>query len=152
MNHRVQSTYAAGTDEQPKDLSEYFEYDADGNLVRHVGTGGPAYESTYEYDGLNRRTVAIDPEGHEERFEYDRYGNVKRHVNPFGETNYKYDRLDRPTEIIDAYGHSTLFSYAHDRNVTYETDAPAHDHLLLRRPEPVGPHRGPGSQRGVLRV
>jgi len=82
-----------------------YEYDKVGRLLlESILVLGLATTSTYRYDGLGRRTQAIDSLGNIRRYVYDASGNLVKEIDPryfdrpVGEAPgimYEYDELNR---------------------------------------------------------
>jgi len=83
-------------------------------------------ETSYQYDGEDRLTEILYPEGNRRHFSYDDKHNVveKTEVSKPGSplsstiTTYTYDPVfSRPTTMIDANGHMTTFTYDSHANL-----------------------------------
>jgi len=99
----------------PAGLFTYLQYDKVGNLLGQVldqgwgrapwGSspyGGQRTRTYFQYDGLNRRTVSIDPYNRYAYTSYDRNNNVYFQIDERRFTTYfLYDRLDRRTHTAD---------------------------------------------------
>jgi len=99
----------------PVRLTTSRTYDAEGNILQDVGTGGPGFASMHEYNGLNQRIRTLDPEGRIFTWEYDRFGNLLEESNPYGKTTYRYDVLNRVVEVIDPEGNDRSHEWSGNR-------------------------------------
>ncbi|MBI3893435.1 MAG: EndoU domain-containing protein [Candidatus Wallbacteria bacterium] len=90
----TQLTRAAGTTSEEV---VRFGYDPNGNLTSL--TNGQAKSWTFQYDKLDRLTLATDPAGHPTAYGYDLTGNVIRVVRQnVPRLAIAYDDADRPRE------------------------------------------------------
>lgn len=79
-------------------LNTYFTYDADGNRISV--TDPKQYTTWFEYDGLNRKTMEIYPDGNATIYGYDEDGNkISEEDENQHFTYYGYDQLDRLTSV-----------------------------------------------------
>lgn len=117
------------------EVETLFFYDKNKRLFRVVNAKGQ--ETTYEYDGMNRRTLVRDNAGNYTRSFYDEDSNViriDRHElvrNPqtqrviredvFSTIN-EYDDLDRHIGTMDGLGNRTTFTYDSRNNLVSVTD------------------------------
>ena len=106
ITHPVLSPSGAQT------LTEIFEYDADGNNVRHVGIGGPNYITINEFDALGRIRRTVDPVGEATELEHDRYGNLLSVTDVYGTTTSTYDGLNRLTSRTNGEDETTQYRYS----------------------------------------
>jgi len=90
-----------------------FAYDAAGNRTVMVDViGGVRYTSTYNYDDVNRMTVAVDPNGFDIGYDYNKVGQRKLMVDPdSGRFTYAYDLIGRLETILNPYGETTTLVY-----------------------------------------
>jgi YD repeat-containing protein len=126
---------AALTAGQVREAQTLSYFDRNRRLFRRVNALGQ--EWTYEYDGVNRRTLERDPLGNYTTYSHDGNSNVvrvDRHEivrdpqtgNPMGEevfsTISEYDELDRLVSSTDTLGNVTRYGYNSRNNLTIVTD------------------------------
>ena len=109
----LSTTYAVhSTNGGPDSLTEYSEYDVDGNLLRHTGIGGNQYVTNYRYDAMGRMTSKVDEIGESIQTTYDRYGNVLETQDVWGTSRFTYDGLNRTTSKTNSEQETTQFTYS----------------------------------------
>jgi RHS repeat-associated protein len=87
-------------------------FDAAGNLLRAIDPN--QHSTTYEHDGLYRRTTVTDPNGITSSTVYDAQGNAIETSNGLGHrTTYQLDALGRLLTRLDPLGNE--FHSAYDR-------------------------------------
>ncbi|MCB1099682.1 MAG: hypothetical protein KDN22_29190, partial [Verrucomicrobiae bacterium] len=120
----LEKTVEAGhPDFGSRKLTEYYDYDAEGNLLVHVEQGGEDHTSTFVYDGLGNMASAMDAFGLLVTMQYDRYGNLVYREETQGRISYVYDALDRVVKVTDPLGHDVNYNYQGNRNTVEVLDA-----------------------------
>jgi RHS repeat-associated protein len=104
----------------------YFDYDANGNLVRMRELNFTTIID-YQYDELNRRTMTTTYTGepgvaHRNTDYYDAAGRIYAHVNDDGQVNYGHDALSRLTSISGPGLVTISYQYDLANNRTQMTD------------------------------
>ncbi|MEU9348609.1 RHS repeat-associated core domain-containing protein [Streptomyces sp. NPDC048278] len=93
------------------DAEEQWEYDGEGNLLRHVNAQGA--QSAYEYSHFDLMSARTDPGGFRYEFDYDSALRLTGVTNPQGRRwEYRYDSAGRLISETDFDG--ACISYAHD--------------------------------------
>ncbi|MEM1181669.1 MAG: Ig-like domain-containing protein [Acidobacteriota bacterium] len=94
------------------------DFDVRGRALRETtflpaaGGSPSSYETTFEYDGLDRRTAVIDGLLNRHELAYDVRGNVLRETAPGSfVTAYAYDGLDRLTQATRPSGIAVSYDY-----------------------------------------
>lgn len=114
--YNAQGDLATVTD--PLGVQTSFTYDANGNLLsksrQRTLPGGTVVETAerYEYDGLNRRTAVVDPEGRRTEIGYAPTGDIGSVAVPGGRTyRIEYDRrgFSRGIRFPDGTGQEYAF-------------------------------------------
>ncbi|MCA9263161.1 MAG: RHS repeat protein, partial [Planctomycetales bacterium] len=129
-----------------------FVYDGASNLIGLIDARN--YVTSYDYDGMNRPTLIVEPGGVMTNRQYDLAGNLKKFISALGaETIYEYDgrsqlietRFDTPESgpapFPVRYQYDTLGNVAYeingpDRITDFEYDA------LSRLTRRLDPHPG----------
>ncbi len=127
-------------------LTERYFYDLAGNLTEVQGMGGAAFNTIYDYNGINQRVYEKDAVGRETFVEFDRFGSVLTRTDEYGEASYLYDRIGRQTYAKNAAGEETRFHWFADTLVLEQRDGRgnpwlyAYDGLgrLVRTTDPIG--------------
>jgi len=90
-----------------------FEYDKVGNRKVMVDvTGGVRHTYTYDYDNVNRTTLAVDPNAEDIAYTYNGVGQRTTMVDPDGGTfTYLYDTVGRLGTIVNPYSETTTLVY-----------------------------------------
>nr|WP_290668314.1 DUF6531 domain-containing protein [Ardenticatena sp.] len=102
-------------------VTEQYEYDLLGNVVRALDANGNATHFTY--DLLGRLVEERDALGRTWRYAYDANGNLTAVVDARGfRTTLRYDRASRLVEVEDPLGGRTTFAYDADGNVVEAVD------------------------------
>ncbi len=122
QNRMLTRTMQAGYAGISRLLTEKWEYDEAGNLITHVGTGGPNYTTRYTYNGLNQRVTARNPENQLFTYVHDRYGNLRSVTDPYGTTSQTFDDLNRLRSTRNATGDITRIDYLANRTVATHID------------------------------
>lgn len=106
---------------QPGSVSETAK-DTVGNLILERDPNG--YETTYEYDGLNRLVQKTSPLFNMTFYDYDSQNNIVRVTAPNGaETSYEYDDLGNQRKELSPDRGMTTRSFDEAGNMRSETDA-----------------------------
>ncbi len=95
----------------PSRLSEFFEYDGAGNVLKQIGIGGSDYVTIMDYDARGRMTRRTDAVGEVQILTYDRFDNVLSKTDYLGTSLFEYDQLNRQTKAIDALNNVTRTEY-----------------------------------------
>ncbi len=102
--------------------SEYFEYDAVGNVIAKTDKNGNGWK--YQYDGKNRLIVETDPFQKSIYYAYDGVGNLTEKIDKNGsKTTYSYDAANRKTKEKYANGAEVEFKYYKNGQLKQEIDA-----------------------------
>ncbi len=107
----LSTTYAVLSEHGTQTLTETHRYDVEGNLVEHVGIGGPLYVTTYYYDGLGRLIRSVDPVGESVELTRDRFGNVLTTTDVYGTSINTYDGLNRLLTASNGERETTQYDY-----------------------------------------
>ncbi len=109
--------------------STTYLYDADERVVQQTDQRGAV--TSFQYNGIDRVTMAADALGNEEHFAFDASGNIvsveRREQTPAGPpeiftTTISYDARNRPVGVTDPLGRATSVEFdARDLRVA-ETD------------------------------
>lgn len=92
------------------DVHEYFEHDANGNVVAYTDGDGYRWEASYDAQGNQVRLV--DPHGKEWLASYDALGNLIEDVDPTGNKwRYAYDPTGRETSLTDGANNTWVTTY-----------------------------------------
>lgn len=92
------------------DVTELFEYDAQGNVVAY--TDGEGHRWQAEYDAQGNQTKLVDPLGKAWTASYDAHGNVAGDVDPTANAwRYEYDPTGRQTALEDGAGNIWTTTY-----------------------------------------
>jgi RHS repeat-associated protein len=100
----------------PGGQTEWFAYNAAGNLVQHTNFNGLVI--TNEYDLMNRLTNISAINGYNVQFTYTATGMRESMTDPTAFTTYHHDDRDRLTNKIVAWnnGPTVTLHYSHDAN------------------------------------
>jgi RHS repeat-associated protein len=91
-------------------VTEYFGYDANGNITTITDGGGNV--TRLVYDCLDRVAQITDTLGQVRQYAYDAVGNVTTITDANGNvTNYSYSPLGNVTAVVDAMGNETRYTY-----------------------------------------
>ncbi len=92
-------------------------------VVQRSGTGLPPLTVTHSWDGLNRLTGTVFPDGTSVSNVYDRLYLGARKDRLGNWTGYGYDALEHLTSITDSLSNTTLFGWCECGGLTSITDA-----------------------------
>ena len=99
-----------------------YEYDKNGNQVLMVDPLGRRTE--YRYDGRNRLSETVNPDGTVEKMRYDSDNNQTANIDAKGNrTNKVYDARGRLIREVDANGKITRFEYDATNQMVAQIDA-----------------------------
>ena len=100
----------------PSTLSEYYYYDATGNLTSKVDRNN--HTITYTYDQLNRLTQKTYPDTTTVNYTYDNDSRLTQVTDPTGTYQFAFDNMGRLTSTTTSYafltGRNFTTSYAYD--------------------------------------
>ncbi len=98
---------------------EGFTYDTHGNVLSEsVRTylSSNALQTTYEYDGMGRKTKETNPMGLTNQYTYDRRGKLSTITDHLGGlTTYNYDSFGRETKVTNPDGTEVVTAYSWSR-------------------------------------
>jgi RHS repeat-associated protein len=103
MHRPLQITYS-GT---PANTVSY-TYDADGNLTKQVDNSGT---TTRGYDGMERLTSLVAPNGVNDTYGYDTASNLTSLINGAGTTSYHYNTLNEVDQVTEPSGRIDILGY-----------------------------------------
>lgn len=119
-------------------IERRFEYDLNGNLERYLD--GRGHETTYGYDGFDRRireatpgsasAPGDEPEPETTHLAYDPNGNVEWRQTPRGSAfrfHFEHDSADRMVEEANPAGERWAYAYDPHGNVTRERSPRYHE-------------------------
>ena len=96
--------------------AQYFDYDANGNMIRTVDENGQT--TSFLYDTTNHLKSVLYADNTSVKFEYDANGNRTAMVDSRGRTEYTYDWLGRLTKVTSPEGRSLAYEYDVVGNIT----------------------------------
>lgn len=110
---------------RPLGVSEFFSYDANGNVSSSTDGAGNTTNFTYNSNGY---LTSINYPIGSETYTYDDIGNLMtiKDANNH-EVTFTYDFLNRPLTVTDHLGNTRTFQYDSNGNLTLEKDENLHD-------------------------
>ncbi|MBP5433123.1 RHS repeat-associated core domain-containing protein [Ruminococcus sp.] len=116
-----------------KTVTENYEYDAKGHLVKTIDSNGNIVSN--EYNSIDKISVATDEKGRQTNYTYDAMGNLTKiaYCDGTSET-FEYDKEGRNTSATDRCGRKVTMAYdkvgnlltktyPNGKTVTYNYDA-----------------------------